>query len=176
MIALLIVPVPPINSIFIVVYCLIGFLLSPAPVAATSVIISLVTIAPFLVVTALGINLAAKHIQAITHVEHGIGIDAVILRIAAPRSIHPALVVALLTQQVVEVQGHDERFVLEERLRQLSVPDEFVGIHRGVVIASATTLMEIAAQLKVPGQAHQELPTIVELPGVKIRSRLKLIA
>ena len=31
-----------------------------------------VSVTPFLVVTALGVNLSAKHIESVTHVEHGI--------------------------------------------------------------------------------------------------------
>ena len=69
---------------------------------------SLIAIAPLLVVSAFGINLTAKHIQAVAYVEHGIGVDAVIAGVTATRGIDPAFVVALLTKQIVEVKGNDE--------------------------------------------------------------------
>ena len=81
-----------------------------------------VAIAPFLVVTAFGVNLATEHVQAITHVKHGIAVDAVVAGVATSVSIYPTLVVALLAKEVVEVQCHNKAFVLEERLRYLAVP------------------------------------------------------
>lgn len=102
-----------------------------------------VAIAPLFVVTAFGVNLAAEHVQAIAHMKHGIAVDAVVAGVAAPVGIHPSLVVALLPQEVVEVKRHDEGLALEERLRYLTVPDEFVGIRGGVVVTSSAILMQI---------------------------------
>ena len=87
-----------------------------------------VAIAPLFVVTAFGVNLATEHVQAITHVKHGIAVDAVVAGVTASVSIYPTLVVALLAKEVVEVQCHNKAFILEERLRYLTVPNEFVGI------------------------------------------------
>ena len=47
-----------------------------------------VAIAPLFVVTAFGVNLATEHVQAITHVKHGIAVDAVVAGITASVSIY----------------------------------------------------------------------------------------
>jgi hypothetical protein len=39
---------------------------------------SLVSISPFLVVASFGVFLAAKHVQAVADVEHGVRVDAVV--------------------------------------------------------------------------------------------------
>ena len=95
-----------------------------------------VVVTPFLVVTALSVDLTAKHIQTITHMEHGIRVDAVVTRLSAAVGIHPAAEVRLLAQEVVEVQGHDERLVSQERLRHLTVPDQLVGVLRRVAVTT----------------------------------------
>lgn len=105
-----------------------GFLNSQTPSLPNSYLLTSVTITPFLIITAFGVNLAAEHVQAIAHVKHGIAVDAVVAGVTASVSIYPTLVVALLAKEVVEVQCHNKAFVLEERLRYLAVPDEFVGI------------------------------------------------
>ena len=48
--------------------------------------------------------------------EHGVRVDAVVLGVAAPRGIHPPLIVALLMEDVVKIEGYDECLALEERL------------------------------------------------------------
>ena len=135
-----------------------------------------VAIAPLLVVTAFGVNFATEHIQAITHVKHGIAVDAVVAGIATPVGIHPTLVVALLAKEVVEVQCHNKAFVLEERLRYLAVPDEFVGIRRGVIETSPAILVQIGRELETHGLLQHQLFAIAEAPGVKIGTGLPLIA
>ena len=65
--------------------------------ATTAVVVAT---APFLVVAALSVDFAAEYVEAVAHVEHGIGVDAVLLGIATACGIHPALVVGLLTQQI----------------------------------------------------------------------------
>lgn len=75
---------------------------------SASVISAIVTVAPFLVVASLGVNLAAKHIQAVADVQHRIGVDTVILRVGTTGGIYPPLVVALLSEQIIEVKGNDE--------------------------------------------------------------------
>ena len=47
-----------------------------------------VAITPFLIITAFGIYLATEHVQAITHVKHGIAVDAVVAGITASVSIY----------------------------------------------------------------------------------------
>jgi hypothetical protein len=73
-----------------------------------------IAVAPFLVVATFGIYLTTEDIETIAHVEHRIGIDAVEACIAATGGRNPTVVVTLLSQQVVEIQRHDERLALQE--------------------------------------------------------------
>ena len=54
----------------------------PTPVAS-ALVASVVATTPLLVVAALGVDLAAEHVQTVAHVEHGIRVDAVVAGIAA---------------------------------------------------------------------------------------------
>ena len=135
-----------------------------------------VSVTPFLVVTALGVNLSAKHIESVAHVEHGIRVDAVVSRLAPAGGIHPSLVVALLAQEVIEVEGHDEGFAFEEGLRHLSVPYQLIGVHRRVVVSTAAILVYLAAHLYSQWQAQEEMSSIVELPGIEVGIGLQLVA
>ena len=54
----------------------------PTPVAS-ALVASVVATTPLLVVAVLGINLAAKHIQAVAHMKHGVRVNAIVTGIAA---------------------------------------------------------------------------------------------
>ena len=95
--------------------------------AALAVLV--VAVAPFLVVAAFGIYFSAEHVETVANVEHGIGVNAIILGVATTGGVHPAFIVGLLAEQVVEVECYDERLVLQEWFRYLSVPQQFVGVH-----------------------------------------------
>ena len=102
-----------------------------------------VAITPFLVVTTFCIDFTSKHVQAITYMKHGVGVDAVVAGVAAPVGIDPTFIVALLSEKVVEVERHNQRLALEERLGELSIPDELVGVARWVIVATAAVFMQI---------------------------------
>ena len=76
----------------------------------------LIPLPPFLIVTTFRIHLSAEHIQAVAHMQHGIAVHTIVFRIASTSGIHPMVEVALLSKQIVEVQGNDQGFTLQERL------------------------------------------------------------
>ena len=135
-----------------------------------------VAVAPLLVVAALGVDLATEHVEAVAHMEHSVAVDTVVAGVAAAGGADPPLVVGLLAEEVVDVEGHDEGLALEEGFRQLAVPDELVGVHRRVVVAPTAVLAQVAAQLEAHGQAQQELSAVAELPGVEVGIGLQLVA
>ena len=137
---------------------------------------ALVAVSPLFVVAVLSVFLATEHIEAVAHVEHGVAVDAVVAGVAAAGGTDPTLVVRLLAEEVVEIEGDDERLVAEERLRYLAVPEQFVGVRRWVIVASSAALVDVAADLETEGQSDEELSAIVELPRVEVGRRLQLVA
>ena len=73
----------------------------PAAAVATTAETAAIVVTPFLVVTTFGVDLAAEHVQMVTHMEHGVGVDTIVTRLAAARGVDPGAEVGLLTQQVV---------------------------------------------------------------------------
>ena len=69
---------------------------------------------PFLFVSSFAVFLAAEDVETVAHVQHDVGVDAVVVRVAPGCGIHPSVEVALLPENVVEVEGYDKRLVLEE--------------------------------------------------------------
>ena len=57
-------------------------------------------------------NLASKHVEAIDHMQHGVAVDAVILDVAALRCVDGSAEVALVVENVVELQHHRQRLAL----------------------------------------------------------------
>ena len=108
--------------------------------------------------------------------QHGVGIDAVVACVASAGGGHPAVVVALLTKEVIEVERYGECLVAEEGLGKLTVPDEFVGVHGGVVVASAAGLPQVGADLKPTRDADKYLASVAELPRIEVGIRLQLVA
>ena len=68
--------------------------------------------------------------------KHSVVGDSVILGIAALHGIEDAADSRLLVQDVVELEGNGESISLEERLRQLGIPQQFVSVHRSIVITT----------------------------------------
>ena len=73
-------------------------------------ILSPVTVAPFLVISPLCVHLSAKHIEAVAHMEHGIGVDAIVASVASAGCTHISLIITLFPQEVIKVECHNERF------------------------------------------------------------------
>lgn len=92
---------------------------------------------------ALACLVAAKDVQSINHVQHGIAVDAVIFGVAALHGINGSAEVALIVQDVVELQRQCEVALFQQTLRQLHVPHQFVGVHSLVVVATTTVLMQV---------------------------------
>ena len=67
---------------------------------------------PFLLVSSFVVFLATEDVETIAHVQHDIGVDAVVVCVVPGCGIHPSVEVALLSENVVEVKGDDKRLVL----------------------------------------------------------------
>ena len=108
--------------------------------------------------------------------EHGIAVDAVIPCIATLEGVDGTAEVALLVQQVVELEQHGEGLALEEALRYLSVPYQLVGVHRVVVISTAAAFGDIGRECRTPGGIEAERGSIAELPCIEVALALQLVA
>lgn len=120
--------------------------------------------------------LASDDIQSVDDVEHGIRVDAVVLGIGTGHGSKGTAQGALLVQQVVELDHHGEGFALEEALRELGVPYQFVGVHRLVAVSSSAALAQVCAQAHAPGHGGCDARSVRELPGVHVARCLKLVA
>ena len=120
--------------------------------------------------------LASDDIQSVDDVEHGIRVDAVVLGIGTGHGSKGTAQGALLVQQVVELDHHGEGFALEEALRELGVPNQFVGVHRIVAVSSSAALAQVCAQAHAPGHGGCDARSVRELPGVHVARCLKLVA
>lgn len=108
--------------------------------------------------------------------QHRVGVDAVVTGIASAGCSHPSLVVALLLQEVIEIERHHEGFASEECLGYLTVPDKLVRVHRWVIISPSAMLTQVGAELETQGETNEHLTTIAELPGVEVGIGLQFVA
>lgn len=107
--------------------------------------------------------------------EHGIGVDAVVLCVAAAGGIHPAFVIALLPEQVVEIEGYDKSLAFQETLGELTIPYKLVGVHRRVVISSTAVFVDVCAEFKTKRKSQEQLTAIAEPPSVEVGIGLQLV-
>ena len=119
--------------------------------------------------------LATEEVQAVADVEQGVGVDAVILRVAALHGVDGAAVVALLVEDVVQLQADGEWLALEKALRDLCIPDELVGVHRAVGIAPSALVVQIGGEARTPRSIDVEAATVGELPCVEVVLRLQQV-
>ena len=124
----------------------------------------------------LGSVLATEEVQTVDDMEHGVARDGVVLRIRATHRADRADEGGLLLEDIIELQGDGERPALEEALRDLRIPDELVGIHRRVVIASATLHVDVRGEGGAPWGRDTQHRAISELPRVEVVLRLQVVA
>lgn len=67
--------------------------------------------------------------------EHEVTIDTVIFRIRAHHLVDGTCEVALLVQYIVELQ-HYAQVALHEGMAYLCIPNQFIGVHRRVAVAT----------------------------------------
>lgn len=68
--------------------------------------------------------------------QHGIGVDAIIFRITTQTLIDRTTEIALVVQNVIELQRHRQWFSFEETLTELRIPYQFVRIHRLIAVTA----------------------------------------
>ena len=100
--------------------------------------------------------------------QHGIARDGVHLAVGPAVGRHVGRQVGLLVQDVVPLQHHSEFLATQEGLRELGVPQEFVGIHRLVGIASLAEHVEVGSKFHAPIETDVRVTTVLEVPGGKV--------
>ena len=113
-------------------------------------------------------RLSTHSLEAVRDAQHGKRIDRIILRIATHTLVYHSSKVALVLQNIIELQIYDEVLCTKEALAYLYVPYQFVGIERRIVITSAAAHVHIGRQLCVPRQCYLHAATVSERPSVKI--------
>ena len=135
-------------------------------------VLSSIAVAPLLVISSFGVHFASKHVETVADMKHGVAVDAVVASIATGVGVHPSLIVALLLEEVVEVECHDKSFTAEESLGYLSIPNQFVCVHGGVVVAATAMFANVGAHLESCWKSEEHLAAIAELPCVEVGIRL----
>ena len=78
-------------------------------------------------------------------------------------------------EDIVELQRDGEGLALEEALRQLGIPDELVGVHRGIVVATTALHVHIGGEGGTPGGSDAYHTAIGELPRVEVVVLLQVV-
>ena len=104
-----------------------------------------------------------------------VAVDGVVFRVGAHRRGDASAQVALLAQDVVELQHDRERTPLEEALRHLRVPYQLVGVERVVGISTARVHVEVGRQRGAPWGRGADAAAIAVLPHVGVGGGLQLV-
>ena len=80
----------------------------------------------------LGSLLSTEDIQLVDEVDHEVGIDGIGPGVATHHGIDCTAHIALLLQDIVELQADSSRLVLQETLGKLGIPEEFVVVHGSI--------------------------------------------
>lgn len=97
---------------------------------------------------------ASEKVQAINEVYHAIAVNGIVFRILAHCGADSTADVALVPQDIVELDAYRSGIAFQEILRDLGVPYQFVPIHAGVCISAAGVLRDVGRYRHVPRQAY----------------------
>ena len=95
---------------------------------------------------------ASEKVQAINEVYHAIAVNGIVFRILAHRGADSTADVALVPQDIVELDAYRSGIAFQEILRDLGVPYQFVPIHAGVCISAAGVLRDVGRYRHLPKQ------------------------
>ena len=107
--------------------------------------------------------------------KHGVGGDGIDLLVAPAIGVDGTCEVGLFAQDIVPLQHDGKHLAPEEAVRQLGVPQQFVGIERLVVEAASAKTMEIGGETGTPREGDARVATIVEVPRGKVVRGLQAI-
>ena len=125
--------------------------MSTTSVARTVMSLAVVTTSATATLTIAHASLfASKIAQLIDHMEHSITIHGIILRIATPVGCQITGEIALLTEDVIELESHYQTTMREQLLRDLRIPYHLSGVEICIAVASSHTLIDIGIESHVP--------------------------
>ena len=101
--------------------------------------------------------LSAENIQPIDNVQHGITVDTVVPRIAAPHGIDRTTEIAFVAQDIVELKRECQILLPQEALRQLRIPHQLVRIHRSVAETAPAVFMQIGGEARSPRRVERNV-------------------
>ena len=104
----------------------------------------------------------AHEVEAVAERHHDVAVDGVGPCVAAVRSAQAAGDAGALAKDVVPLHAHRHVLLRKEVLAELCVPDEFVGVHRGIVVTATALLRDVATELHVPGRVDNHVAAIAE--------------
>ena len=115
-----------------------------ASAAATSEATTIASLTATLAVTfATTIRGTAKEIQTIANVEHSVRSNSIDFAVGPAISIDRTTEIGLFTQDIVPLQHDCKLLATQEAIRELRVPDELVGVQRGIGIAALAVDVEV---------------------------------
>jgi hypothetical protein len=115
-----------------------------ASAAATSEATTIASLTATLAVTfAATIRGTAKEIQTIADVEHSVRSNSIDFAVGPAISIDRTTEIGLFTQDIVPLQHDCKLLATQEAIRELRVPDELVGVQRGIGIAALAVDVEV---------------------------------
>ena len=112
-------------------------------------------------------SLASEDVQTIDEVKHAIAVHTVVLVYGTTAGGQRTGDVALLLQDVVHLEA-ESGIPLQERLRQLGVPDQLVTVHAGIRIATAALIAQVGGQAHAPGHIHGRTGSVGEGIGLLV--------
>ena len=111
---------------------------------------------------------AAENIQLVEEVNHKVTVYSVRPAVPSHLSIDTAADVALLMQYVEQLQAQSSSIAGQKALRNLGIPNKFVGVH-GMVVKAATAIHgHVCRNSHIPRGVNLQIATICERICIQI--------
>lgn len=111
--------------------------------------------------------LSAEDVEAIDEMYEEITVDAVEPGITSHLRCDAAADTVLLVEQVIELNAEGGALV-EEGLRQLQVPYQFIGIHAGIIVSASAVHGHIGGDAGIPRGGILQTGTIIETVSLHV--------
>ena len=109
-----------------------------------------------------------EEVEAVAERGHPVGVDSVVLRVAARSSRDVSTDVAALVQNIVGSEHQCGGFSLQEAVADLCIPNQFVGVEFRRAVATAAAHADVGAGANAVVQTKVTVCPIGEVVGVAV--------
>ena len=117
----------------------------------------------------------SQQIELINEMDHDVTVNGIVPRVRTLRSGDRTPNVTPFAQNIIPLHCDRGSIPFQETLRKFRIPNQFISIHRRIIISSTTALVYVGRETHVPRHIHLHVSPIRKVIRIQIRILLQIV-